>query len=197
MVGLVCRFLRLLERLWGRAATLQSVRLLVLLLLRRRLWGRAATLQAVQLLVLLLLHKRRNEAATWAVQLLVLLLQHKRRKQFQHEAATWQLVLLPEHKRRKQFQHGAATWQQTLLLRHRLRRPWVAVARLCRSPTRVPLVPYTMVAACVHQAGGHQGGDGYLMRPAIPFALRSQMAYGLGRRDSKRPQAVRGELLLS
>ena len=170
----MCRFLLLLGRLWGRAATLQSVRLLGLLLQLRGLWSRAAT------------------ATLQAVQLLSLLLQHKRRKRFQHGAATWLRVLLLGHKRRKLFQLGAATWQLILLLRHKLHGPWVAVARPYRSPTRVPLVPYTMVAACVHQAGGHRGGGGYLVRPAMLFGLRSRMACGLGRRDSRRHRAVRG-----
>ena len=177
MVGLVCRFLQLLGRLWSKAAALQSVRLLVLLLQRRRLWGRAAT------------------AALQAVQLLILLLQHKRRERLQHEAATWLRVLLLGHKRRKLFQLGAATWQLIRLLRHNLHRPWVAVARPYRSPTRVPLVPYTMVAACVRQAGGHRGGGGCLVRPAMLFGLRSRMACGLGRRDSRKHRAVRGALL--
>ena len=170
MVGLVCRFLRL----WGRAATLQSVRLLVLLLQHRVLWSKAAT------------------ATLQAVQLLSLLLQHKRCKRFQQGAATWLLVLLLGHKRRKLLQLGAATRQLILLLRHKLHRPWVAVARLYRSPTRVPLVPFTMVAACVHRAGGHRGEDGFRVPHAMRFGRRSQMACGLGRGDSRMHRAVRG-----
>ena len=105
--GLVCRFQQLLGRLWGRAATLRSVRLL-----------------ALRLLGLLLQHKRRKRwqhgAATW---LLVLQRGLKRRKLLQLGAATWQLILLLRlHttwllvllrglKRRKLLQLGAATWQ--------------------------------------------------------------------------------------
>ena len=146
----------------GRAATLQSVRLLGLLPQLRGPWSRAAT------------------ATLQAVQLLSLLLQHMRRKRFQQGTATWLRVLLLGHKRRKRFQLGAASWQLILLLRHKLHGPWVAVARPYGSPTRVPLVPYTMVAACVHQAGGHRGGSGDLVRPAILFGLRSRRACGLG-----------------
>ena len=92
--------------------TLQSVRLLALLLQLRVLWSKAAI------------------AALQAVQLLSLLLQHKRREGFHQGAAIWLLILLLRHKRRKLLQHGVATRQLFLLLRHKLGWPWPAYTGL-------------------------------------------------------------------
>ena len=132
--------------------TLQSVRLLALLLQLRVLWSKAAI------------------AALQAVQLLSLLLQHKRRERFQqggsHLAADSSTKAQASQAATARSCHAAAVSSTSA-------QAWVAVARLYRSPTRVPLVPFKMGVACVHRAGGHRGEDGCLVPPAMQFRRRS------------------------